>query len=114
MRLPNSIGTSSMKYQTLALLAGLLLVPLTTFGQAPCKCSPRSPTVIRPYFPVDYSAYQADRCRGIGRDHQLGCYAQNSTAGGVPLTIRNVIRTLDVLIPCGPRSGHGCGLYCIG
>jgi hypothetical protein len=67
---------------------------------------------------------QAVRSREIGRDarplgcrvgrQQLGCYAQDSTAGGVPLTLRNMVRTLDALIPCGPRSGHGCGITCIG
>src|SRR6478672_10930541 len=57
----------------------------------PCKCSPRSGTIIRPYFPIPQPPVGG--CRP-GRG-QLGCYNQKSTAGGVPLTVRNMIRTLD-------------------
>jgi hypothetical protein len=32
----------------------------------------------------------------------------------VPNTLRRIGRTLDCLLPCGPRSGHGCGITCIG
>src|SRR5436190_24211644 len=87
----------------------LALVPAVALAQAPCAAKP--PTkLIRPYFPVQY----ADPYCYPGGRPQHGAYTQNSTAGGVPFTLRNVIRTLDALIPCGPRSGHGCGITCIG
>ena len=102
-----------MKSLQFLLLAAFLLAPSLVRAQAPCQCSPRSATIVRPYFPVEYPDYP--RCRnGIGRQQQRGAYAVNSTAGGVPLTVRNMIRMLDCLIPCGPRSGHGCGIACIG
>lgn len=102
-----------MKNGFLVLLLALVLAPSLVSAQAPCKCSPRTPTKIHPYFPVEYPQYQQP-CHGPGRQQQRGAYAVNSTAGGVPFTVRNVIRTLDCLIPVGPRSGHGSGLYCIG
>jgi len=92
-----------MKNQWTVLAVVLALGPSLASGQAPCKPGPRSPTVIRPYFPVEYAYYQGD-----------GCLPRKRTAGGVPVTVRNMIRTLDCLIPCGPRSGHGCGITCIG
>ena len=98
-----------MKNGFIALVA-IVLAPTLAHAQKPCECSPRSATVIRPYFPVEYAG--PGGCR-VGRE-QLGAYAQNSTAGGVPFTVRNMIRTLDCLFPCGPRSGHGCGIACIG
>jgi hypothetical protein len=102
-----------MKNVLLVLILASLLAPSLALAQAPCKCSPRSGTIIRPYFPVEYPIYETP-CHGVGRQHQRGPYAVNSTPGGVPFTVRNVLRTLDCLIPAGPRSGHGSGLYCIG
>lgn len=102
-----------MKNGFLVLSFVSLLVPSLASAQAPCKCSPHSATIIRPYFPVEYPIYESP-CHGIGRQQQRGAYAVNSTAGGVPFTVRNVLRTFDCLIPAGPRSGHGNGLYCIG
>ncbi len=99
-----------MRSKLIALATAIFLVPTLVLAQKPCPCSPRSATIIRPYFPVEYSA--DGNCRA-GRQ-QLGAYAQNSTAGGVPLTVRNFVRTLDCLVPCGPRSGHGCGITCYG
>ena len=91
-----------------ASIAMLALAPAVALAQPPCAAKP--PTkIIRPYFPVDYGP----NCYPGGKP-QHGAYAQNSTAGGVPFTLRNVIRTFDAIIPCGPRSGHGCGFCCIG
>ena len=103
-----------MKNQRILLGVALVLTPSLAWGQAPCKCSPRSASVVLPYFPVEYATYEGeDSCRGCGPQHQPGCYAHRPI-GGVPLTLRNMFRTLDCLIPCGPRSGHGCGITCIG
>ena len=99
-----------MKSKLAALVVIITLASSMAWAQKPCPCSPRSATVIRPYYPIYFP--QPLGCR-VGRQ-QLGCYAQDSTAGGVPLTLRNMVRTLDALIPCGPRSGHGCGFACIG
>lgn len=101
-----------MKSGMLVLTVACFLVPSLAAAQAPCKCSPHSATIIRPYFPIEYPVYP--ECHRFGRQHQRWPYTVNSTAGGVPLTVRNMLRTLDCLIPAGPRSGHGNGLYCIG
>jgi hypothetical protein len=94
---------------SLASLVMLAILPEVVQAQAPCVAKPPS-KIIRPYFPI---VYESPGCPPGGR-YQRGAYAQNSTAGGVPFTVRNFIRTLDCLIPCGPRSGHGCGITCIG
>jgi hypothetical protein len=102
-----------MKSGLIAIALACCLAPSLAWGQAPCKCSPRSATIIRPYFPIEYPEYEPP-CHGIGRQQQRWPYTVNSTAGGVPISFRNAIRRLDCLIPAGPRSGHGAGITCFG
>jgi hypothetical protein len=106
-----------MKSHFLAFAIVLAGLPALAWGQAPCGCSPRSASVIRP------AAY------GAWADYQPAGYADCGGCGGcsaccdpccrpllciIPNTVRKIGRTLDCLLPCGPRSGHGCGISCIG
>jgi hypothetical protein len=104
-----------MKSQFLAFTVVLAGLPALVWGQAPCGCSPRSGSVIRP------AAY------GAWADYETGGYHDGGGCASaccdpccrpllciIPNTIRKIGRTLDCLLPCGPRSGHGCGITCIG
>lgn len=110
-----------MKSQFVALAFVLAGLPALAWGQAPCGCSPRSGSVIRPAAYGAWADYQP-----AGHQDGCGCSSCTSCAPAccdpccrpllciIPNTIRKIGRTLDCLLPCGPRSGHGCGITCIG
>lgn len=110
-----------MKSNFVALAIVLAGIPALAWGQAPCGCSPRSASVIRQASHEVWSDYQpvggpvqhggcgcaeAVSCCRPARCQPLLCI--------IPNTVRKIGRTLDCLLPCGPRSGHGCGISCIG
>ena len=103
-----------MKSQFLALAIVLAGLPALAWGQASCGCSPRSASVIRP---ASYGAWAEYQPAG----HSDGCCTSSCCDPCcrpliciIPDTVRKIGRTLDCLRPCGPRSGHGCGISCIG
>ncbi len=110
---------------TWALMLLASVVPTVTWAQAPCACSPRSASVIRPashelWADYDMGGGQAyggcNSCRNYGNcGPGLFCNpCRPPLACIIPNTLRKIGRSLDCLLPCGPRSGHGCGLSCIG
>ena len=110
-----------MKSHFVALAIVFAGLPALAWGQAPCGCSPRSGSVVRPAAYGAWAEYQP-----AGHYDGGGCNSCGSCAPAccdpccrpllciIPNTIRKIGRTLDCLLPCGPRSGHGCGITCIG
>ena len=97
------------------------------FASAQCGCTSGSRTVIRkPASELLWADYEAP-C-GVGCGSRLGCGGGCGGCGCrtgnqgclpplrciVPNTLRTIGRALTCLVPCGPRSGHGCGISCIG
>lgn len=108
------------------ILAGTLLIAgsLATSASAQCSsCDHRSPSIIRPtnqelwtdYRPPVGSGPAWDTC---GPDPCGNCgfcrQCCPSLLSVVPRALRTVARTFSCIAPCGPRSGHGCGISCIG
>lgn len=94
----------------------LLLVLLPSIVSAQCTSCGGGKSVIhaRPANDLLWSDYDApcgSRCGGCRTGNQ-GCLPPLRCV--IPATARVIGRTFDFLIPCGPRSGHGCGLSCIG
>lgn len=100
------------------LLAAVLLSALPALANAQVGCSNcshgRSPSVVRPASAELWAGYETHDCGGCGSCRRCCDPCCTPLLCVVPNTLRRVGRALDCLLPCGPRSGHGCGISCIG
>lgn len=105
-----------MKARMLAVALVLAALPALAHGQHSCAgCTAKGPSVIRPASAELWADYQqAPDCGGCGSCRRCCDPCCTPLLCIVPNTLRRIGRTLDCLLPCGPRSGHGCGLSCIG
>ena len=99
---------------SLALFGVALLVANSASAQ--CNCSAGSPSSRSTASDLLWADYEAPGCGGCGR---CGCRTGNQGCLPplrciIPNTLRTIGRALTCLVPCGPRSGHGCGVSCIG
>ncbi|HUE69912.1 MAG TPA: hypothetical protein VMP01_03400 [Pirellulaceae bacterium] len=103
-----------MNARLIVVAAVLLSLPGLVQAQVSCsKCSHSS--VIRPASADLWAGYeQAPDCGGCGICRRCCDPCCTPLLCVVPNTLRRIGRTLDCLLPCGPRSGHGCGISCIG
>ena len=94
----------------------LVTVPALTQAQVSCNdcAAGRSASVVRPASAELWSGYEHPDCGGCGICRRCCDPCCTPLLCVVPNTLRRIGRTLDCLLPCGPRSGHGCGLGCIG
>lgn len=98
--------------------AVLMLLPSLASAQCACGGGGKSVMHARPAADLLWSDYEAPcgqscgpRCGGCRVGNQ-GCLPPLRCV--IPATARVIGRTFDFLLPCGPRSGHGCGVSCIG
>lgn len=100
------------------LVAAMVLVSLPALSHAQTSCSScasaRSHSVIRPASAELWAGYEQVDCGGCGMCRRCCDPCCTPLLCVVPNTLRRVGRALDCLLPCGPRSGHGCGISCIG
>lgn len=94
-----------------------LFVLLPSVVSAQCASCGGGKTVLhpRPAHDLLWADYNEAPCgSGCGgcRTGNQGCLPPLRCV--IPATARLIGRTFDFLIPCGPRSGHGCGVSCIG
>ena len=103
-----------MNARKFAAVVVLLAVPAIAHGQTSCaKCAHGS--VIRPASAELWAGYeQAPDCGGCGHCRRCCDPCCTPLLCVVPNTLRRIGCALDCLLPCGPRSGHGCGISCIG
>lgn len=93
------------------LVAAMVLAALPAMAHA----QTRSPSVIRPAAAELWADYgHTPDCGGCGSCRRCCDPCCTPLLCIVPNTLRRIGRTLDCLLPCGPRSGHGCGISCIG
>jgi hypothetical protein len=100
------------------LIAAAVLAAIPALAHAQVSCSScatgRSASVIRPASAELWAGYQHPDCGGCGICPRCCDPCCTPLLCVVPNTLRRIGRTLDCLLPCGPRSGHGCGISCIG
>ncbi len=100
--------------------AVLILLPSLASAQCACGGGGGGNSVMHSRPPADllWSDYDAPGGHGCGprcggcRVGNQGCLPPLRCV--IPATARVIGRTFDFLLPCGPRSGHGCGISCIG
>ncbi len=113
--LPN-VQEGTVNARKLVVAAVLIAMPVLAQAQVqgPCaKCAHGS--VIRPASAELWSGYeQAPDCGGCGICRRCCDPCCTPLLCVIPNTLRRIGRTLDCLLPCGPCSGHGCGISCIG
>src|SRR5262245_464375 len=96
------------------LAAAFVLLATPALAQDSCTSCAGRASVIRPCSADLWSDYHHPDCGGCG--HCARCCDPCCTPliCVIPNTLHKIGRTLDCLLPCGPRSGHGCGLSCVG
>lgn len=106
-----------MKARMTLIAAALVCLSAPANAQMPCSCATaaRSHSVIRPASAELWEDYgKHPDCGGCGTCRRCCDPCCTPLVCVIPNTLRKIGRTLDCLLPCGPRSGHGCGLSCIG
>src|SRR5687767_14875102 len=105
-----------MKSQFVALAIIFAGLPALAWGQAPCGCTSRVGSSVRPASYGAWADYQP-----AGHYDAVGCTSCVSRAPAccdpccrpllciIPNTVRKIGCVLDRLLPCGPRS---CGVSC--
>jgi len=101
------------------LIGAALVATIPALARAEVSCSEcataHKPSVIRPASAELWAGYeQHPDCGGCGICRRCCDPCCTPLLCVVPNTLRRIGRTLDCLLPCGPRSGHGCGICCIG
>jgi hypothetical protein len=93
----------------------LSMIPAWAQAEVSCdSCTARAPSVIRPASTDLWAGYEHPDCGGCGHCRRCCDPCCTPLLCVVPNTLRRIGRALDCLLPCGPHSGHGCGISCIG
>ncbi len=104
-----------MNARMLVVATVLLAMPALAQAQVSCSSCAHGRSVIRPASAELWAGYeQTPDCGGCGSCRRCCDPCCTPLLCIVPNTLRRVGRALDCLLPCGPRSGHGCGISCIG
>jgi hypothetical protein len=99
------------------IVAAAVIVTMPALAQAQVSCAScgHGHSVIRPASAELWAGYeQSPDCGGCGHCRRCCDPCCTPLLCVVPNTLRRIGRALDCLLPCGPRSGHGCGISCIG